>query len=75
MKQHFLYLMDIGTKTFEETYPFDIDTGLERNFNGFYESEHIRYGEANFGSPLRSQSILDSSQFKGNESVIRWRDV
>ena len=30
----------IGTRgTFEEAYPFDVDTGLEGNFvNGFYES-------------------------------------
>nr|WP_288888073.1 glycosyl hydrolase family 65 protein [uncultured Blautia sp.] len=51
----------IGTRgTFEEAYDFDIDTGLEGNFiNGFYESEVIRYGEANFGSPLHSQSLLN----------------
>lgn len=51
----------IGTRgTFEESYDFDIDTGLEGNFiNGFYESEEIRYGEANFGSPLHSQSLLN----------------
>lgn len=51
----------IGTRgTFEEAYDFDIDTGLEGNFiNGFYESEEIRYGEANFGSPLHSQSLLN----------------
>lgn len=57
----------IGTRgTFEESYPFDIDTGLEGNFiNGFYESEHIRYGEANFGSPLLSQSLLNLPNLKG----------
>lgn len=56
----------IGTRgTFEEAYPFDIDTGLEGNFvNGFYESEHIRYGEANFGSPLLSQSLLNLPNLK-----------
>ncbi len=56
----------IGTRgTFEESYPFDIDTGLEGNFvNGFYESEKIRYGEANFGSPLLSQSLLNLPNLK-----------
>lgn len=56
----------IGTRgTFEEAYPFDIDTGLEGNFiNGFYESEKIRYGEANFGSPLFSQSLLNVPNLK-----------
>ena len=49
----------------KEAYPFDIDTGLEGNFvNGFYESEHIRYGEANFGSPLLSQSLLNLPNLK-----------
>ncbi len=56
----------IGTRgTYEEAYPFDLDTGLEGNFvNGFYESEEIRYGEANFGSPLRSQSLLNLPNMK-----------
>lgn len=56
----------IGTRgTFEEAYPFDIDTGLEGNFiNGFYEREKIRYGEANFGSPLLSQSLLNLPNLK-----------
>ena len=56
----------IGTRgTFEEAYPFDLDTGLEGNFvNGFYESEKIRYGEANFGSPLHSQSLLNLPNMK-----------
>ena len=56
----------IGTRgTFEEAYPFDIETGLEGNFvNGFYESERIRYGEANFGSPEFSQSLLNLPNMK-----------
>ena len=56
----------IGTRgTFEDAYDFDIDTGLEGNFvNGFYESEKIRYGEANFGSPLHSQSLLNLPNLK-----------
>jgi alpha,alpha-trehalose phosphorylase len=56
----------IGTRgTYEEAYPFDVDTGLEGNFvNGFYESEQIRYGEANFGSPLLSQSLLNLPNLK-----------
>lgn len=56
----------IGTRgTFEEGCGFDIDTGLEGNFiNGFYESEDIRYGEANFGSPLKSQSLLNLPNLK-----------
>lgn len=51
----------IGTRgTFEEVYDFDVETGLEGNFvNGFYESEHIRYGEWNFGFPTESQSLLN----------------
>lgn len=51
----------IGTRgTFEEGYEFDVETGLEGNFiNGFYESEHIRYGEWNFGFPTESQSLLN----------------
>lgn len=56
----------IGTRgTFEEAYEFDLDTGLEGNFvNGFYESEKIRYGEANFGSPEYSQSLLNLPNLK-----------
>lgn len=56
----------IGTRgTFEEDYGFDVDTGLEGNFiNGFYESEKIRYGEANFGSPEFSQSLLNLPNLK-----------
>lgn len=51
----------IGTRgTFEEGYDFSIDESLEGNFiNGFYDSEDIRYGEWNFGFPLRSQSLLN----------------
>ncbi|HAT4283364.1 TPA: glycoside hydrolase family 65 protein [Clostridium perfringens] len=51
----------IGTRgTFEESYDFDDETGLEGNFvNGFYESEYIRYGEWNFGFPTESQSLLN----------------
>lgn len=62
----------IGTRgTFEEAYPFDIDTGLEGNFvNGFYESEKIRYGEANFGSPLYSQSLLNLPNLKETKLYI-----
>ena len=56
----------IGTRgTFEEAYPFDEDHGLEGNFvNGFYESVPIRYGEANFGSPARSQTLLNLPNLK-----------
>ncbi|MGN0364557.1 MAG: glycoside hydrolase family 65 protein [Suilimivivens sp.] len=56
----------IGTRgTFEEAYPFDINSGMEGNFvNGFYESEEIRYGEANFGSPMFSQSLLNLPNLK-----------
>jgi alpha,alpha-trehalose phosphorylase len=62
----------IGTRgTFEEAYPFDVDTGLEGNFiNGFYESEQIRYGEANFGSPLLSQSLLNLPNLKETRVFI-----
>ena len=51
----------IGTRgTFDEGYPFTVDEGLEGNFiNGFYESEHIMYGEWNFGFPEKSQSLLN----------------
>lgn len=62
----------IGTRgTFEEAYPFDIDTGLEGNFiNGFYEREQIRYGEANFGSPLLSQSLLNLPNLKETQLFL-----
>ncbi|MGN0306383.1 MAG: PIG-L family deacetylase [Lachnospiraceae bacterium] len=56
----------IGTRgTMEEAYEFDVDTGMEGNFiNGFYESSDIRYGEANFGSPLKSQTLLNLPNLK-----------
>ncbi|MGN0364120.1 MAG: glycoside hydrolase family 65 protein [Bilifractor sp.] len=62
----------IGTRgTFEEAYPFDIDTGLEGNFvNGFYESEKIRYGEATFGSPVNSQSLLNLPNLKETQLIL-----
>ena len=62
----------IGTRgTFEEAYDFDVDTGLEGNFvNGFYESEKIRYGEANFGSPMYSQSLLNLPNLKETKLCI-----
>lgn len=62
----------IGTRgTFEEAYGFDIDTGLEGNFvNGFYESEKIRYGEANFGSPMYSQSLLNLPNLKETKLYV-----
>ncbi len=62
----------IGTRgTFEEAYDFDVDTGLEGNFvNGFYESEKIRYGEANFGSPPYSQSLLNLPNLKETKLYI-----
>lgn len=62
----------IGTRgTFEEAYDFDVDTGLEGNFvNGFYESEKIRYGEANFGSPAYSQSLLNLPNLKETKLFI-----
>lgn len=62
----------IGTRgTFEEAYDFDVDTGLEGNFvNGFYESEKIRYGEANFGSPLYSQSLLNLPNLKETKLYV-----
>lgn len=51
----------IGTRgTFEEGYELTEEEGLEGNFiNGFYESEDIRYGEWNYGFPLKSQSLLN----------------
>lgn len=56
----------IGTRgTFEEGYDFSVEKGLEGNFiNGFYESEDIRYGEWNFGFPLKSQSLLNVANGK-----------
>lgn len=56
----------IGTRgTLEEGYDLSIDEGLEGNFiNGFYESEHIRYGEWNFGFPTESQSLLNLPNLK-----------
>lgn len=62
----------IGTRgTMEEAYDFDVDTGMEGNFiNGFYESTDIRYGEANFGSPLRSQTLLNLSNLKETRVTV-----
>lgn len=56
----------IGTRgTYEEAYDFDVTEGLEGNFiNGFYESEDIRYGEWNFGFPVKSQSLLNLPDVK-----------
>ena len=62
----------IGTRgTFEEAYDLDINTGLEGNFiNGFYESEDIRYGEASFGFPLHSQSLLNLPNLKAVRIIL-----
>lgn len=62
----------IGTRgTMEEAYDFDVDTGMEGNFiNGFYESTDIRYGEANFGSPLKSQTLLNLPNMKETKVVV-----
>lgn len=62
----------IGTRgTMEEAYEFDVDTGMEGNFiNGFYESTDIRYGEANFGSPLRSQTLLNLPNLKETRVTV-----
>lgn len=62
----------IGTRgTMEEAYDFDVDTGMEGNFiNGFYESTDIRYGEANFGSPLRSQTLLNLPNLKETRVTV-----
>ena len=62
----------IGTRgTFDEGYPFTVDEGLEGNFiNGFYESEHIMYGEWNFGFPEKSQSLLNLPNLKKTKIVI-----
>lgn len=56
----------IGTRgTYEEAYDFPVTEGLEGNFiNGFYESEDIRYGEWNFGFPVKSQSLLNLPDVK-----------
>lgn len=62
----------IGSRgTMEEAYPFDADTGMEGNFiNGFYESTDIRYGEANFGSPLKSQTLLNLPNLKETKITV-----
>lgn len=62
----------IGSRgTMEEAYPFDADTGMEGNFiNGFYESADIRYGEATFGSPLKSQTLLNLPNLKETKITI-----
>lgn len=62
----------IGTRgTMEEAYDFDEDTGMEGNYiNGFYESTDIRYGEANFGSPLKSQTLLNLPNMKETKVSI-----
>lgn len=62
----------LGTRgTFPEGYDFDADTGLEGNFiNGFYESEHVRYGEWNYGFPTMSQSLLNLPDCKRTEIYV-----
>lgn len=62
----------IGTRgTFIEGYDFDIDTGMEGNYiNGFYESEHVRYGEWNYGFPTMSQSLLNLPDCKRVEIYV-----
>ncbi|MGN1025801.1 MAG: glycoside hydrolase family 65 protein [Faecousia sp.] len=62
----------LGTRgTFIEGYDFDVDTGLEGNFiNGFYESEHVRYGEWNYGFPTMSQSLLNLPDCKRVEVFV-----
>ena len=62
----------IGSRgTMEEAYPFDADTGMEGNFiNGFYESTDIRYGEANFGSPMKSQTLLNLPNLKETRITV-----
>ncbi|MDL2323953.1 glycoside hydrolase family 65 protein [Ruminococcaceae bacterium OttesenSCG-928-A16] len=62
----------IGTRgTHQEGYDFSVDEGLEGNFiNGFYESEHIHYGEWNFGFPENSQSLLNLPNCKTTQIYI-----
>ena len=62
----------IGTRgTFIEGYDFDEDTGLEGNYiNGFYESEHVPYGEWNYGFPTRSQTLLNLPDCKRVEIYL-----
>lgn len=62
----------LGTRgTHSEGYDFDVDTGLEGNFiNGFYESEHVRYGEWNYGFPTMSQSLLNLPDCKRTEVYV-----
>lgn len=62
----------LGTRgTLEEGYEFSEKEGLEGNFvNGFYESEHIRYGEWNFGFPLTSQSLLNLPNMKTTKLIL-----
>lgn len=62
----------IGTRgTLEEGYDFSAEEGLEGNFiNGFYESEHIRYGEWNYGFPTESQSLLNLPNLKTTRILL-----
>lgn len=62
----------IGTRgTLEEGYDFSVEEGLEGNFiNGFYESEHIRYGEWNYGFPTESQSLLNLPNLKTTRILL-----
>lgn len=62
----------IGTRgTQDEDYSFDLEIGMEGNYvNGVYESADIRYGEANFGSPLKSQTLLNLPNMKTISMVI-----
>ncbi len=57
--------------TFEEAYKFDAKQGMEGSFiNGFYESEHIRYGEMAYGFAEKTQTMLNVSNAKIIKLVI-----
>ncbi len=47
----------------------------ETSSTAFYESNEIRYGEANFGSPLLSQSLLNLPNPKEIHVIFGWRGV
>lgn len=66
----------LGTRgTLEEGYEFTEQEGLEGNFiNGFYESEHIRYGEWNFGFPSTSQTLLNLPNMKTTKVILEEKE-
>ncbi len=51
--------------TLEEAYKLESGKGMEGSFiNGYYESEHIRYGETAYGFAEKTQTMLNVTNAK-----------